>query len=79
MLKSDRKILKEVAHYKMPFGKFKGSYLVDLPGPYLNWFQQKGFPQGKLGQYLRLMLEIKVNGLEYLIRDIQKQFPEDSG
>lgn len=79
MLKSDRKILKELAHYKMPFGKFEGRYLVDLPEPYLNWFRQKGFPKGKLGQFLQLMLEIKMNGLEQLIRGIQKQFPKDSG
>jgi uncharacterized protein (DUF3820 family) len=68
----------ELAHYKMPFGKFKGRYLVDLPEPYLVWFQQKGFPEGKLGQLLQIMLEIKINGLEPVIRKIQKDFPIES-
>ncbi len=67
----------ELAHYRMPFGKFKGKYLVDLPEAYLIWFQQKGFPGGKLGILLQSMLEIKINGLENLIRRIQKEFPLD--
>ncbi len=74
----DKKKLIELAHYKMPFGKYKNRYLVDLPEPYLIWFQQKGFPDGKLGMLLRSMLEIKTNELEPLIRKIQKDFPKDS-
>jgi len=77
-IQPDKKQLIILAHYKMPFGKFKGDYLVDLPEAYLIWFQQKGFPDGKLGQLLQMMLEIKINGLEYLIRKIQKDFPVDS-
>lgn len=73
----DKKQLIELAHYKMPFGKFKNRYLVDLPEPYLIWFQQKGFPDGKLGTLLKAMTEIKINGLEGLIRKIQKDFPRD--
>ena len=73
----DKKQLIELAHYKMPFGKFKNRYLVDLPEPYLVWFNQKGFPDGKLGNLLKAMLEIKINGLEGLIRKIQKDFPRD--
>jgi len=72
----DKNKLIELAHYRMPIGKFKGRYLVDLPEPYLVWFQQKGFPNGKLGELLRSMLEIKINGLEVLIRRIQKEFPK---
>ena len=72
----DYKKLIELAHYKMPIGKFKGRYLIDLPEPYLVWFRQKGFPDGKLGDLLRSMLEIKINGLESLIRRIQKDFPK---
>lgn len=72
----DKEKLIELAHYRMPFGKFKGRYLVDLPEPYLVWFNQKGFPNGKLGLLLRSMFEIKVNGLEGLIYRIQKEYPQ---
>ncbi len=71
----DRRKLIQLAHYRMPFGKFKGRYLVDLPEPYLIWFKQKGYPDGKLGEMLQSMTEIKVNGLESLIRKVQKDFP----
>ena len=53
---------------KMPFGKYKGFRLVDLPERYLVWFSQKGFPEGKLGEMLRAVYEIKRNGLEYLFK-----------
>ncbi|MDO1511781.1 DUF3820 family protein [Maribacter confluentis] len=71
----DKQKLIELAHYRMPFGKYKGRYLIDLPEPYLIWFQQKGFPVGKLGELLKSTLEIRVNGLESIIRKIQKHFP----
>ncbi|MBT2161722.1 DUF3820 family protein [Zobellia laminariae] len=71
----DKQKLIELAHYRMPFGKYKGKYLVNLPEPYLIWYQQKGFPDGKLGILLKSMLEIKINGLEPLIYRIQKDFP----
>lgn len=73
----DKEKLIELAHYRMPFGKFKGRYLVDLPEPYLVWFNQKGFPDGKLGFLLQSMFEIKVNGLESLIYKVQKDFPRN--
>lgn len=60
----------ELANYKMPYGKYKGRYLVDLPEPYLVWFRQKGFPDGKLGRLLQEMHEIKINELEGLIRPL---------
>ena len=53
---------------KMPFGKYKGLRLVDLPERYLVWFSQKGFPEGKLGELLQAVYEIKLNGLEYLFK-----------
>jgi len=50
----------------MPYGKHVGVRLVDLPEPYVVWFAREGFPKGKLGEQLRAVYEIKVNGLEYL-------------
>lgn len=68
----DQQILKDLATQKMPFGKYQGRVLMDLPEPYLVWFANKGFPQGKLGERLRLLHEIKVNGLEYLLKPLRE-------
>jgi hypothetical protein len=62
--------LVELANYKMPFGKYKGQYLVNIPEFYYTWFSQKGFPHGKLGRFMQEMNEIKINGLEGLIRPL---------
>ncbi len=75
-IRSDKAKLLELAHYKMPFGKYKDRYLVDLPLAYLVWFRRKGFPRGTLGEHLNTMLDVKDNGLEPLIRQIQKEFPK---
>lgn len=65
-------ILKEICEAKMPFGKYKGTILADLPISYLEWFQRNGgFPQGKLGMQLVTVYEIKLNGLEDLLRKIR--------
>ena len=53
---------------KMPFGKYKGLRLVDLPEPYLVWFSRQGFPDSKLGKMLQTVYEVKLNGLEYLFK-----------
>lgn len=58
------------ASMPMPFGKFKGTRLIDLPEPYVVWFKGQGFPEGLLGQRLGLIYEIKANGLEKLIRPL---------
>lgn len=58
--------LVELAEMRMPFGKYKGRRLIDLPEPYVVWFSQNGFPRGKLGEMLKIVYEIKTNGLEYL-------------
>ena len=63
--------LLELARMKMPFGKYAGRLLIDLPEPYVVWFSQKGFPRGKLGEMLRIVYEIKTNGLEYLFDPIR--------
>ncbi len=62
--------LLELAQTRMPFGKYKGCRLVDLPEPYVVWFSQKGFPPGKLGEMMQIVYEIKVNGLEYLFKPL---------
>ncbi|MDT0554631.1 DUF3820 family protein [Patiriisocius hiemis] len=62
--------LVELANYKMPFGKYKDQYLVNLPEAYYIWFKQKGFPDGKLGRLMQEMYEIKINGLEHLIKPL---------
>jgi uncharacterized protein len=63
----DPQELSELAQTKMPFGKYQGRFLVDLPEPYLVWFHNQGFPKGKLGRRLEAMYEIKLNGLESLV------------
>ncbi|MBC2840164.1 DUF3820 family protein [Robiginitalea sp. SC105] len=68
----------ELANYRMPFGKYKGRLLSELPLPYLVWFRQKGFPPGKLGRNLEVVHGIKENGLEGLLYRIRKEFPRDS-
>lgn len=74
-IKPDQKALIELAHYKMPFGKYKDYYLLDIPEYYYTWFKQKGFPEGKLGYMMQQMHEIKINGLEDLIKKIKNNFP----
>ena len=59
-------LLLELAAMKMPFGKYAGRLLIDLPEPYVVWFARQGFPRGKLGEMLAVVHEIKINGLEYL-------------
>ena len=65
-------ILIELVTMKMPFGKYAGIPLCDLPEPYLVWFKQKGFPTGKLGMLLETLYEIKLNGLEYLLKPLKE-------
>lgn len=67
------KELIDLANMRMPFGKFKGYFLIDLPEFYVVWYRNHGFPKGKLGEQLQLIYEIKVNGLEHLIRPLIKK------
>ncbi len=66
----DHARLLELAAMRMPFGRYQGHRLVDLPERYVVWFAQEGFPPGKLGDMLRTVYEIKVNGLEYLFEKL---------
>ncbi len=59
--------MEKLAALTLPFGKYKGRRVIDLPEDYLLWFKQKGFPKGELGRIMQLALELKVNGLEGLI------------
>ncbi len=70
MMEEQQAELLKLANTKMPFGKYAGCYLVDLPETYVLWFHNKGFPPGELGRQMGLLLEIKVNGLEALIRPL---------
>ena len=63
----------ELANYKMPFGKYEGYYLVNIPEYYFVWFKQKGFPEGKLGRMMLEMYELKLNGLEDLVKRLIKK------
>lgn len=65
----------KLAHTKMPYGKYKGRYLIDLPEHYIVWYNSKGFPKGKLGDMLRQVYELKLNGLEDIIHNIQRKYP----
>jgi uncharacterized protein len=59
--------LEKLVTWQMPFGKYQGRLLADLPGDYLHWFAHEGFPEGELGRLLALMREIDHNGLSYLL------------
>jgi uncharacterized protein (DUF3820 family) len=61
----------QLVSMKMPFGKYKGTLICNLPVSYLEWFQREGFPKGKLGELLATMYEIKINGLEDLLKPLK--------
>ncbi len=70
---ANSELLLKLVNMPMPFGKYKGTLLCNLPVSYLEWFQRKGFPEGQLGMLLQTMLEIRMNGLEYLLTPLKKK------
>ena len=64
--------LERLVKWQMPFGKYKGRIIADLPGHYLNWFAREGFPPGEIGRLLALMQEIDHNGLKDLLRPLRQ-------
>lgn len=65
-------LLNDLVTMQMPFGKYKGRIMCDLPESYLVWFHQEGYPPGKLGEMIATLYEIKLNGLEYLLKPLRK-------
>ncbi len=72
MLDNQQALIKAI-NQEMPFGKYAGRKLLQLPEPYLVWFHSKGFPEGKLGEQLALMYEIKLNGLEGMLKPLLQE------
>ena len=64
--------LERLVRVQMPYGKYKGRLIADLPGNYLNWFAREGFPKGDLGRLIALMHELDHNGLSELLEPIRK-------
>ncbi len=69
----DPDLLQKLVTLEMPYGKYKGRVLADLPGNYLAWFAREGFPGGELGRLLALMLEIDHNGLKPLLEPLRQR------
>lgn len=70
---ADPEILIEIARGRMPFGKYAGLKFIEIPEPYLTWFAQKGWPPGRLGEILANTYEIRINGLEKLVHEIERR------
>lgn len=71
---ANKELLLQLVEMKMPFGKYKGTLLCEIPVFYLEWFQRKGFPKGRLGMLLQTIYEIKLNGLEKLPEPLKNKF-----
>lgn len=74
-LEPDTQMLVEIARMRMPFGRYAGTRLIDLPEPYVVWFRNRGFPRGRLGQLLATLYEVKANGLEGMLAPLRE--PDD--
>jgi uncharacterized protein len=72
-MNTDEELLVKLANYRMPFGKYAGRLLREIPEEYYLWFKNKGFPRGELGKFMAMMLEMKTNGLEGLLDPLVKR------
>jgi uncharacterized protein (DUF3820 family) len=72
MAAMDSEMLEKLVRVPMPYGKYKGRLIADLPGNYLNWFAREGFPKGELGLLLALMQELDHNGLSHLLQPLRE-------
>ena len=70
----DPTLLLDLVKMQMPYGKYKGYLICNIPESYLLWYKDKGFPKGKLGDLMATMFEIRVNGLEYLLTPLKNQY-----
>ena len=69
----DHEALVQIARMRMPFGRYTGTRLIDLPEPYVVWWKERGFPRGRLGMLLATLYEIKANGLELLLAPLRER------
>ena len=74
----DTELLLRLANTRMPFGKYAGTLLVNLPEAYVVWFARKGWPRGEIGELLAALYSIKENGLEYLLRPLVDESPPEN-
>jgi hypothetical protein len=76
MLNQDqsKQFLLKLANTKMPYGKYEGRFMIDLPEYYVVWYRNKGFPKGQIGEMLATVYELKLNGLEELVRRLRRKY-----
>jgi uncharacterized protein (DUF3820 family) len=67
----DKQVLVQIANTAMPFGKYKGRMIIDVPEEYLIWFAKKGFPEGQLGRLLETTMALKIEGLDTLVKPLK--------
>lgn len=72
----DEKDLEKLILWKMPFGRYKGLKLIDLPEEYLFWFQRDAFPKGELGRLMQISLQLKIDGVDTVVKNLKQHYPD---